>query len=50
MTYHLERMVELGATHYVSVNFDDNTNFLINRCGSLEENEQWVIIDLEDCF
>jgi len=50
MTYHLEKMVQLGATHYLSVNFDENTNFLINRCGVLEKNDQWVIIDLADCF
>ena len=50
MTYDLERMVDLGATHYVSVNFDQTTNELIQKCAVLEKTSRWVIISLENCY
>ena len=49
MTYDLNRMLKLGATHYVSVNFDQTTNDLVQRCFVLKKTKRWVIIDLKRC-
>jgi len=50
MTYNLEQMIGLGATHYISVNFDQITNELIQKCDVLEKTDRWVIISLENCY
>ncbi len=44
------KKVEKGATHYVSVNFDDETNFLKSICPILEQTNQYVIIDIRHCL
>jgi hypothetical protein len=44
------RFIEEGATHLVSVNFDDDTNYWIKRCGVVAKSNEWVIIDLLQCF
>ncbi len=36
----------MGATNYVSVNYDDKTNWLIKRYKVIEENPKFVILDL----
>lgn len=38
-----------GATHYISVNFDELTLKLMADCPVLEKSPRWVIIDLENC-
>lgn len=38
-----------GATHYVSVNFDETTLELMKNCRILEKNSFGVIIDLRSC-
>ena len=40
---------EEGATHYVSVNFDEITNGLMEECSVLEKTEEYVIINLQKC-
>ena len=49
VTGSMEEMLKLGATHYVSVNFDSTTNYLLQRCLVLGKSEKWVIIDLRSC-
>lgn len=38
-----------GATHYVSVNFDEETRDLMNRCQVMVKAERYVIMDLKKC-
>jgi hypothetical protein len=38
-----------GATHYISVNFDEETRNLMNRCTVLQKREMFVVIDLRPC-
>jgi 4-amino-4-deoxy-L-arabinose transferase-like glycosyltransferase len=45
----LKQFVKDGATHYVSVDFDDITNDLIKVCDVLEKTDEYVIIDLQNC-
>lgn len=40
---------EKGATHYVSVNFDEITLKLMKECEVVEKTALWVIIDLRNC-
>lgn len=42
----IEELIEKGADYYVSVNFDDQTNEFINKFKVLEQNSQYVILDL----
>jgi len=49
ITESIEGFVKKGATHYVSINFDDLTNDLLNRCFVIEKNDKWAIIDLTKC-
>lgn len=46
-TNNVDKQIQLGATHYVSVNFDDLTKKLMNECNVLYKNEKFVIIKLE---
>lgn len=43
------KFIQEGATHYVSVNFDEETNNLMEECNIVKKTNEWVIIDLEDC-
>ncbi len=45
----IEDKVEMGATHYVSVNQDDEANDLLDRCQVIEKTDQYLIIDLLNC-
>ena len=45
----IENIIKKGATHYVSVNFDELTLKLIKNCDVLVKSERWVIIDLKTC-
>jgi len=49
VTESIESLIKKGATHYVSVNFDDLTNDLLKKCLIIEKTDQWVIIDLTNC-
>lgn len=43
----IDKQIALGATHYVSVNFDDLTKKLTSECNILYQNEKYVIIELK---
>lgn len=45
----IEDKISLGATHYVSVNFDEETKKLMDECPSLLKTDKFVIIDLKAC-
>lgn len=45
----IEDKISLGATHYISVNFDEETKGLMGRCPSLLKTDKFVIIDLKAC-
>lgn len=49
LPYSIDKLKEQGATHYVSVNFDDVTNQLIERCKVMEKTDEYVIINLTKC-
>jgi len=46
----LREFITDGATHYVSVNFDEITNQLTGQCPVLEKTERYVIVELENCI
>ncbi|MBU1071400.1 glycosyltransferase family 39 protein [Patescibacteria group bacterium] len=48
LTHDIDQMISLGATHYVSVNFDTDTNKLIQNPNFevLEKTDQFVILKL----
>lgn len=51
-TYGKEKIPQFiaeGATHLVSVNYDDSTNYWMKRCTVIAKNPKWVIIDLKHC-
>lgn len=45
----IDDKISKGATHYVSVNFDEETNALINKCRVVLRSERYVIINLREC-
>lgn len=45
----IAQYIQEGATHLVSVNFDDTTNYWINRCRVVEKTNTYVIVDLRNC-
>lgn len=45
----IEDKVSKGATHYVSVRFDEETSGLMERCGVMVKTDKYVIIDLRKC-
>jgi len=45
----IDDKISLGATHYVSVNFDSETTLLMDKCQSLLKTDKYVIIDLKTC-
>ncbi len=49
MIYPYENILKLGATHYVSINYDENTKRLAENCQVLDKTDQWIIIDLLNC-
>lgn len=46
VTGSLDHLISLGATHYVSVRFDENTQEAIEKFKVLEQTDDYVIIDL----
>jgi hypothetical protein len=49
LTYDLDKLIDLGATHYVSVNYDDQTNIILNdpNFSVLQQEKEFVIIKLQ---
>ena len=45
----LKKYIEEGATHYVSVNFDEVTNKLEQNCQVLKKRDKFIIINLQEC-
>ncbi|MBI5357120.1 glycosyltransferase family 39 protein [Candidatus Collierbacteria bacterium] len=45
----IDDKISKGATHYISVNFDEETNGLMDKCQSLLKTDKYVIIDLKAC-
>ncbi len=45
----LKEYMQEGATHYVSVDFDEMTNELMQACQAMERTDKYVIIDLQEC-
>lgn len=43
----IEKMIELGATHYVNVNFGPETDWLMESYKVLEKTDHYVIIELQ---
>lgn len=41
-----DELIAMGADYYVSVNYDNDTNQLLNKYKAIEKNSQFVIIDL----
>jgi hypothetical protein len=45
----IEKYIAEGATHLVSVNFDDATNFWMQKCDIVVKTASYVIVDLRLC-
>lgn len=43
------QFIREGATHLVSVNYDDDTNYWMQKCKVLEANNEFVVISLREC-
>ncbi len=41
-----DEIIKLGASYYVSVNYDNDTNNLLSKYKAIERNKEFVIIDL----
>ena len=46
----LEDKVQAGATHYVSVNFDNVSSYLESKCPTLAKTDRYIIITLAGCL
>ncbi len=46
----LEDKVKAGATHYISVNFDNVSEFLETKCRTVVKTEQYILIELTGCL
>lgn len=44
----IDELINLGATHYVSVNFDSDTNILMKRFKTILRNDRFIILDLRE--
>lgn len=49
VTRSIDELIEMGADYYVSVNYDQTTAELKNKCQVLEENDGFIIINLNQC-
>jgi len=45
----INKKIEAGATHYISVKLDTETTQLAETCSILAQTDQYIIIDLLDC-
>lgn len=41
-----DELIKLGADYYVSVNYDNDTNFVLRKYKAIEKNNTFVIVDL----
>ena len=46
----IEAKVKQGATYYVSVNFDNVSEYLEEKCSVVEKTDEYIIIDLHNCL
>jgi hypothetical protein len=46
-TNNVGEQVKIGATHYVSTNFDEPTKKIMEKCKILYQNEKFVIVELK---
>lgn len=46
----IEEKIKQGATHYVSVNYDDVARWLEKKCQPIEKTDKYIIIDLRPCY
>lgn len=49
ITYDIKKLIENGANYYVSVNYDDKTNYVLKSYAKeiIEKNEDYVIVKLK---
>ena len=45
--YPIQKMIDLGATHYVSVNYDADTKELMQQFLILKQTDKYIILDLK---
>jgi 4-amino-4-deoxy-L-arabinose transferase-like glycosyltransferase len=45
----IPEFIQAGATHLISVNYDDDTNKWMNMCSVVVKTSEYVIIDLKHC-
>ncbi len=46
----IETKIQQGATHYVSVNYDNVSQYLESKCPVLEKTAAYIIIELNHCL
>ncbi|MFH0943088.1 MAG: glycosyltransferase family 39 protein [Candidatus Beckwithbacteria bacterium] len=46
----IEAKVKQGATYYISVNFDNVSAYLAEKCSVVEKTDEYIIIDLHGCL
>lgn len=46
----IEAKVQQGATHYVSVNYDNVAQYLASKCLVLEKTTEYIIIEVDHCL
>ena len=46
----IEAKVKQGATHYVSVNYDNVAQYLEAKCPVLEKTDSYIIIEINHCL
>lgn len=45
----IDEKIKLGASYYISTNFDDETSGLMKKCLVIEKTEKYVIVNLQQC-
>lgn len=45
----LKEYIQKGATHYVAVDYDELTDFIIKNCALIEKNSRFILASLENC-
>lgn len=43
----IKKMINLGATHYVNVNFDEETRWMMEKYKTLEQTDNYVVVQLQ---
>ncbi|MFH1706046.1 MAG: glycosyltransferase family 39 protein [Patescibacteria group bacterium] len=49
ITHPVSQLINLGASYYLTVDFDRTTDDLLQKCRVIEKNDKWVMIDLKEC-